>query len=183
MVTRHHSPDSRGCGLTLRGVQEFACQHLRHPAHSEDVEDVLGREKFCWLYDTCENSEKLRCCRRIMFECFEERDLFNGERIHPGRIEGEIIEGFGSGIALLLIVTQGGFQGFAPGKTGVESCRKQFGIAEGVTDSKTCDGVFQIAGVADQRPARPVGFAVEVGHRVAPGARARRGRVRGQWLP
>ena len=59
-------------------------------------------------------------------------------------------------------------QRLAPVEAGVERLDEQLCIAEGIADTGGREGIFVIAGIADQRPARTVRLAEEVGQIAGP---------------
>ena len=137
-----------GRGSFLECMNGFVHHNLCHSSHPDNMKEVLWPKELGWLHDTCQYSEKLACCYRIVCERLQEFDLLERKRIHLCRFDGQIIEGLGSGIALLFVMTQGCFKRLSSGESIVEGCREQFGITEGVTDAVSANGIFQIPGVA-----------------------------------
>jgi len=96
----------------------------------------------CWLPCTAPSS----CCS-------------SGGGSRGGELGGELVHGQDLLVAGGLVGAHGGIKGAGTGEGLVQGGGAQLGVPEGVMHALGGDEVLVVAGIADQRPARPEGLA------------------------
>jgi len=86
-----------------RALAHVMRHNFQHASCADDLEQVLGHEKFRHRHRAREHPKELIRCGLIVLQCHKQELLFEWWRCERGQLQGEFIQGEFRGIALLFL--------------------------------------------------------------------------------
>jgi hypothetical protein len=114
-------------------------------------------------YNPLHDGQETRSLCRTVADSLEEMLELRGTRLKRSNLTRQIIERESHFIAPLFIASQGFLHRLLPTPAGIQRLCQEFGVSERISNAKGLGGIFVIASIANQCPARARGPTKEIG--------------------